>query len=59
MSSGLPDVDAGAAVGGFLEYRADETRASSITFSPDGARIVSGSWDETLRLWLAFPDTRF
>ena len=24
---------------------------SSVAFSPDGSRIVSGSWDHTLRLW--------
>ena len=30
---------------------------SSLAFSPDGNRIVSGSWDETIRLWPAFPDT--
>ncbi|MBC1270553.1 hypothetical protein GNF07_26250, partial [Trichormus variabilis FSR] len=23
----------------------------SVAFSPDGQRIVSGSWDNTLRLW--------
>ena len=24
---------------------------SSVSFSPDGSRIVSGSWDETVRVW--------
>ena len=23
----------------------------SIAFSPDGAKIVSGSWDKTIRVW--------
>ena len=26
-------------------------RVSSVAFSPDGKRIVSGSWDETARVW--------
>jgi hypothetical protein len=31
--------------------RGHEYTVSSVAFSPDGSRIVSGSWDWTLRLW--------
>ena len=27
------------------------TRVMSVAFSPDGARLLSGSWDDTLKLW--------
>jgi len=27
-------------------------------FSPDGARIVTASWDKTARLWQIFPNTQ-
>jgi WD40 repeat protein len=32
-----------------LSGHADEV--TSVSFSPDGTRIVSSSWDETVRLW--------
>ncbi len=31
-------------------------QVESVAFSPDGTRIVSGSGDNTLRLWPTYPD---
>ncbi len=31
--------------------RGHEEGVRSVAFSPDGDRIVSGSWDETVRVW--------
>ena len=51
----LWDAATGEPVGQPMTGHANEV--SSLAFSPDGNRIVSGSWDETIRLWSAFPDT--
>ena len=39
-----------------LELKAEKKRAHSgavccVAFSPDGATIVSGSWDKTIKVW--------
>ena len=34
-----------------LVLRGHEGSVTAAAFSPDGARIVSGSWDETVRVW--------
>ena len=39
-----------------LELKAEKQsahceRVSSVAFSPDGKTIVSGSWDETIKVW--------
>ena len=39
-----------------LELKAEKQSAhssyvASVAFSPDGATIVSGSWDETIKVW--------
>jgi WD40 repeat protein len=39
-----------------LELLSEKTNAHSnyirsVAFSPDGTKIVSGSWDETIKVW--------
>ena len=39
-----------------LELKAEKQsahshRVASVAFSPDGATIVSGSWDKTIKVW--------
>ena len=39
-----------------LELKAQKQRAhsdsvTSVSFSPDGATIVSGAWDSTIKVW--------
>jgi WD40 repeat protein len=39
-----------------LELKAEKQSAhngivASVAFSPDGATIVSGSWDQTIKVW--------
>ena len=39
-----------------LELRSEKTNAhsntiTSVAFSPDGTKIVSGSWDKTIKVW--------
>ena len=50
----LWDADTGQPVGQPLTGHTDAV--SSVAFSPDGTRIVSGSADNTVRLWPAYPD---
>jgi WD40 repeat protein len=30
---------------------AHSNRITSVVFSPDGTKIVSGSWDQTIKVW--------
>ena len=30
---------------------AHSNRITSVVFSPDGTKIVSGSWDKTIKVW--------
>ena len=36
---------------GPLTFKGHSKPVSSVSFSPDGKRIVSGSWDKTLKVW--------
>src|SRR5882724_7921419 len=32
-------------------FQGHDEAVSSVAFSPDGSKIVSGSWDKTIRIW--------
>ena len=49
----LWDADTGQPIGQPLT--GNKNHVSSVAFSPDGQRIVSGSEDDTVRLWPAPP----
>jgi WD40 repeat protein len=34
-----------------LAETTNESAIISVAFSPDGAKIVSGSWDTTIKVW--------
>ena len=34
-----------------LTLKGHSQSVTSVSFSPDGKRIVSGSWDSTLKVW--------
>jgi WD40 repeat protein len=45
-----------ACLAGKLEMLSEKTNAhshfvASVAFSPDGTKIVSGSWDKTIKVW--------
>jgi WD40 repeat protein len=45
-----------ACLAGALGLLSEKTNAhstwiSSVAFSPDGTKIVSGSWDKTIKVW--------
>jgi WD40 repeat protein len=50
----LWDADTGQPIGDPLTGHTDAV--SSVAFSPDGQRLLSGSYDNTVRLWPTFPD---
>ncbi|KAL4080761.1 WD40-repeat-containing domain protein, partial [Scleroderma citrinum] len=43
------DADRGVQIGSPLEGHTEDV--TSVAFSPDGTRIVSGSFDRTVRIW--------
>ena len=51
-----PDLTAPVLAAASLELKAEKQSAHSdyvcsVAFSPDGKTIVSGSWDQTLKVW--------
>ena len=56
IASALAADASSAYVAATLELKTEKTNAhsksiTSVQFSPDGSKIVSGSWDQTIKVW--------
>ena len=46
-----------AAKGNVFTYRGHTTNVSTVAWSPDGRRIASGAWDNTVQVWEPTPES--
>jgi len=46
-----------AAEGNVFTYRGHTTNVSTVAWSPDGRRIASGAWDNTVQVWEPTPES--
>ncbi len=46
-----------AAEGNVFTYRGHTTNVSTVAWSPDGKRIASGAWDNTVQVWEPTPES--